>query len=288
MASFEPVEPKVRFPDVERRILAFWNEADVFAESMRRREGAPRWTFYEGPPTANGRPGIHHVEARTFKDVFPRFRTMLGYQVPRKAGWDCHGLPVELEVEKEIGTKGKRDIEAFGIAEFNRLCRASVTRYVDDWERMTERARRVDGPVGRLLDDVHALRRERVVVAEVAARARPAVRGGQGHPVLPAMRHRAVGPRGRAGLPRHRGPERCSSSCRSPSPTDPDLVDARIAVWTTTPWTLLANLGLAVAPDAPLRARGARGRAHRDRGAAAGGRPRRRMAAREDDSTEPA
>jgi len=136
---FEPVDPKVDFPALEREILAFWKEARVFERSLEIRAGAPEWVFYEGPPTANGRPGIHHAESRTFKDLYPRYRTMTGHHVLRKAGWDCHGLPVEIEVEKEIGTKTKRDIETFGIAEFNRRCRESVTRYVGDWERMTER-----------------------------------------------------------------------------------------------------------------------------------------------------
>ena len=139
MQRFEPVDPKVNFPELERRILEFWSEHDVFARSIELRKDDPLWVFYEGPPTANGTPGIHHVEARVFKDVYPRFKTMTGHFVPRKGGWDCHGLPVELEVEKEIGTTGKRDIEAFGIAEFNRLCRESVTRYVDEFERLTER-----------------------------------------------------------------------------------------------------------------------------------------------------
>src|SRR5947199_131572 len=139
MATFEPADPKVDFPALEQRILEFWKREGIFEKSLKQREGAPLWTFYEGPPTANGRPGIHHVESRTFKDVYPRFRTMTGHYVPRKAGWDCHGLPVELEVEKQIGTKTKRDIEAFGIAEFNQLCRESVTRYVGEWERLTER-----------------------------------------------------------------------------------------------------------------------------------------------------
>jgi isoleucyl-tRNA synthetase len=113
---FEPVDPKVSFPHLEERILAFWKQADVFHRSLAAREGAPRWVFYEGPPTANAQPGIHHVEPRTFKDVFPRFKTMTGHYVERKGGWDCHGLPVEIEVEKEIGTTGKKDIEAFGVA----------------------------------------------------------------------------------------------------------------------------------------------------------------------------
>ena len=136
---FEPVDPKVSFPHLEERILAFWKQADVFHRSLVAREGAPRWVFYEGPPTANAQPGIHHVEPRTFKDVFPRFKTMTGHYVERKGGWDCHGLPVEIEVEKEIGTTGKKDIEAFGVAEFNRLCRESVQRYVGAFEGLTER-----------------------------------------------------------------------------------------------------------------------------------------------------
>ena len=120
-------------------MLERWRERDVFRESIRRREGAPPFTFYEGPPTANGRPGSHHVLARVFKDVFPRFKTMRGHQVDRKGGWDCHGLPVELEVERELGFKSKDDIEAFGIAEFNARCRESVLRYIDEWNQLTER-----------------------------------------------------------------------------------------------------------------------------------------------------
>src|ERR1700738_2316397 len=100
---------------------------------VRGREGAPEWVFYEGPPTANGRPGLHHVWARSFKDLYPRFHTMRGKYVARKGGWDCHGLPVELEVERELGFNGKPDIEEYGIAKFNQRCRASVHRYVEDW-----------------------------------------------------------------------------------------------------------------------------------------------------------
>jgi len=139
MQRFEQVSQKISFPELERSVLGFWSEHDVFARSIALRKDDQLWVFYEGPPTANGTPGIHHVEARVFKDVYPRFKTMTGHLVPRKGGWDCHGLPVELEVEKEIGTTGKRDIEAFGIAEFNRLCRESVTRYVGEFERLTDR-----------------------------------------------------------------------------------------------------------------------------------------------------
>ena len=128
--SYQPVDPKVDFPQLEREVLEFWKDQAIFEKSLELREGSPRWIFYEGPPTANGRPGIHHVEARAFKDLYPRYKTMTGHFVARKAGWDCHGLPVEVEVEREIGTRTKRDIERFGIAEFIRRCRESVTRYV--------------------------------------------------------------------------------------------------------------------------------------------------------------
>ena len=139
MQRFEPVDPKVNFPELERRILEFWREADVFARSIELRKDGPALGLLRRPPDRERQPGIHHVEARVFKDVYPRFKTMTGHFVPRKGGWDCHGLPVELEVEKEIGTTGKRDIEAFGIAEFNQLCRESVGRYVEEFERLTER-----------------------------------------------------------------------------------------------------------------------------------------------------
>ncbi|MBC7292784.1 MAG: class I tRNA ligase family protein, partial [Thermoleophilia bacterium] len=136
---FRPVDPGQSFPALEERILNWWKERSIFAKSLELREGCPEWVFYEGPPTANGKPGVHHVLARVFKDIFPRYKTMRGYYVGRKAGWDCHGLPVELEIEKQLGIEHKEQIEEFGVAEFNRLCRESVTAYVDDWNRLTER-----------------------------------------------------------------------------------------------------------------------------------------------------
>ena len=139
MTNWPAPEPRPSFPRIEQDMLDRWRELDVFARSLQQRADAPLWNFYEGPPTANGLPGTHHVESRTFKDVFPRYRTMKGNRVPRKGGWDCHGLPVEIEIEKELGLDSKADIEAFGIEEFNRRCRESVTRYVDAWEKLTER-----------------------------------------------------------------------------------------------------------------------------------------------------
>jgi isoleucyl-tRNA synthetase len=136
---FTPVGSKVSFPQIEERILALWRDSHTFEKSVTSREGRPRFAFYEGPPTANGRPGIHHVLARVFKDVILRYRTMRGYHVPRKGGWDTHGLPVELEIERELGIASKPEIEAYGVAAFNAKCKESVFRYVQDWEAMTER-----------------------------------------------------------------------------------------------------------------------------------------------------
>jgi len=128
-----------KLPEVEEKVLKFWKENQIFEKSLKIREGAKPYNFFEGPPTANGKPGIHHLEGRAFKDVMPRYKTMRGYFVPRKAGWDTHGLPVEIEIEKELGFKGKQDIEKFGIAEFNEKAKASVWKYKDEWERLTDR-----------------------------------------------------------------------------------------------------------------------------------------------------
>ena len=136
---FKPVSNRVSFPDLDANVLQQWKEKDVFRRTESERPDAPLFMMYEGPPTANGSPGIHHVLARVFKDVICRYRTMKGYRVPRKGGWDTHGLPVELEVEKELGLKSKRDIEEYGIEEFNKKCRESVFRYVKEWETMTDR-----------------------------------------------------------------------------------------------------------------------------------------------------
>jgi len=156
MPGFQPVDPKQSFPELEERMLARWREEGVFERSLAQREGAPVWSFYEGPPTANGRPGSHHVLARVFKDVYPRYKTMCGFRVPRKAGWDCHGLPVELEVEKQLGISSKQEIEEFGIAEFNQRCRESVFEYVEEWNKLTERIAfwiDLDNPYVTLEDD---------------------------------------------------------------------------------------------------------------------------------------
>jgi isoleucyl-tRNA synthetase len=127
------------FPQREQEVLAFWENNKVFEQTLKKKAPKGPFVFFEGPPTANGKPGIHHVESRAFKDCIPRFRTMQGYHVERKAGWDTHGLPVELEVEKQLGFKSKSQIEEFGIAEFNKRCRESVWTYLTDWREFTRR-----------------------------------------------------------------------------------------------------------------------------------------------------
>ncbi|HUH81881.1 MAG TPA: class I tRNA ligase family protein, partial [Solirubrobacteraceae bacterium] len=134
------VDPQQQLPALELEILERWRARDVFAESLRRRAGAERWVFYEGPPTANGPPGTHHVLSRVFKDIYPRFQTMRGRYVERKGGWDCHGLPVEIAVEQKLGITSKAQIEQeVGIERFNAECRASVFEFLEDWNRLTER-----------------------------------------------------------------------------------------------------------------------------------------------------
>ncbi len=263
MARFEPVDPKVSFPELERGILEFWKEADVFARSLAQRADAPRWVFYEGPPTANGRPGVHHVEARTFKDIYPRFKTMTGHHVPRKGGWDCHGLPVELEVEKEIGTTGKRDIEAFGVAEFNRRCRESVTRYIDDWAKLSER-------IGMWIDLDDAYWTMNTAYIESVWWSLKALHG-RGL-LQESDKVTAYCPRCGTALSDaevamgYETVEDPSVFLRLPLievPSDTSLVGASLVVWTTTPWTLPSNEGAAVAPQAEYvvveRERGALG-----------------------------
>ena len=137
---FRPVSADIDFVAVEEAELTRWETHDVFQRTMTERAGGPTWVFYEGPPTANGKPGLHHVWARIYKDLLCRFQTMRGYHVPRRAGWDTHGLPVEVQVEKSLGISGKKAIEEqVGIEEFTRLCRESVHLYVGEFEKLTRR-----------------------------------------------------------------------------------------------------------------------------------------------------
>ncbi|MFL5821315.1 MAG: isoleucine--tRNA ligase [Solirubrobacteraceae bacterium] len=243
-----PIAQRPSFPQLEEEVLDRWRERDVFHESVRRREGAPDWVFYEGPPTANGRPGSHHVLSRVFKDIYPRYRTMRGFRVERKGGWDCHGLPVEIEVEKRLGITEKDEIERYGIAEFNARCRESVFEFVEDWNRLTERIGFwIDlGDAYRTLDPGYiesvwwALRQiwDRGLLSEGYKVVPYCPRCGttlSSHEVALGY-HDVVDPSVYVRLP--------VLEARPPLQDGDELV-----VWTTTPWTLVSNAAVAVDPD---------------------------------------
>ena len=136
---FKPVSSKLNVTSMEEAVMKFWKQREIFKKTGEQRAGAPEYVFYEGPPTANGKPGVHHVLARAFKDMFPRYKIMRGYHVSRRGGWDTHGLPVEIEVEKQLGFNNKQQIEEYGIDKFNELCKKSVFTYIQDWEKLTDR-----------------------------------------------------------------------------------------------------------------------------------------------------
>ena len=136
---YRAVDAQIDLAAMDHEIIDLWRTKKTFERTLEATKDGEPWTFFEGPPTANGHPGTHHIEARVFKDIFPRFKTMQGYRVDRKAGWDCHGLPVELAVEKELGIDNKSQIEAFGVEKFNAMCRESVSRHVDEFAELTTR-----------------------------------------------------------------------------------------------------------------------------------------------------
>jgi isoleucyl-tRNA synthetase len=245
LPNYQLLPPERSANDVELELLARWEEENLFRRTMEAREGAPNFVFFEGPPTANGKPGIHHVFARTIKDLFCRHRAMKGYRVLRKAGWDTHGLPVEIEVEKQLGISGKQQIEALGVAEFNRLCRESVFRYRTDWEKLSARMAYwldYDHPYVTYTNDYV----ESVWWSLKTLYDRDLL--FRGHKVLPYC-------------------TRCGTALSSHELTQPgayqDVEDPsvyialeldggtgqRILVWTTTPWTLVSNAALAVHPE---------------------------------------
>jgi len=255
MTRYQTLPPDRPADELERELLARWEEEDLFGRTLEARAGAPAFVFFEGPPTANGKPGIHHVFARTIKDLFCRHRAMKGFRVARKAGWDTHGLPVEIEVEKQLGISGKQQIEALGVAEFNRLCRESVFRYRADWEKLSAR-------IGYWLDYEHPYVTYTNDYVESVWWS------------LKTLYDKALLYRGHKILPYC---SRCGTALSSHEVAlgyqldeDPsvyvalDLVDEgaggrdpslhprvgrRILVWTTTPWTLVSNTALAVRPD---------------------------------------
>ena len=247
---YRPVPAQVDLPALEHEVLEMWEREGVFAASVAQSQGRPPWVFYEGPPTANGTPGTHHVEARVFKDVFPRYRTMKGFHVPRQAGWDCHGLPVELFVEKELGFTGKQDIEAYGVAEFNARCRESVLRHVDEFTEMTTRMGYwVDTDSAYWTMDPNYIQSVWWSLKQIFDKGLLV----QDHRVAPYC------PRCGTGLSDHelaQGYETVidpSVYVRFPV-TDTNFLrsypGAAFLVWTTTPWTLVSNTAVAVKPTA--------------------------------------
>jgi len=237
---------QIDLPAVEVEILDFWTQNQIFEKSVENRNGAKRWSFYEGPPTANGKPGTHHIEARVFKDLFPRFQTMKGKQVIRKAGWDCHGLPVEIAVEKELGFSGKSDIEKYGVAAFNEKCRESVQRHVGEFTEMTKR-------MGFWVDfDEAYWTMSPKYIESVWWSLQQIWNKGllvQDHRVAPYC------PRCGTGLSDHELAQGYET-IQDPSvfvkfkATSGKLaeLDASLLVWTTTPWTLVSNTAVAVNP----------------------------------------
>ncbi|GGL99053.1 MULTISPECIES: isoleucine--tRNA ligase [Micromonospora] len=243
---YRSVPTQVALPALDHEVLDFWQANSVFERSLEQSEGRPEWVFYEGPPTANGMPGTHHIEARVFKDVFPRYRTMKGFHVARKAGWDCHGLPVELAVERELGFAGKQDIEKFGIAEFNARCRESVTRHTDAFAQLTER-------MGYWVDMADAYRTmDPQYIESVWWSLKQIFDKGL---LVEDFRVAPWCPRDETGLSDHelaQGYETVvdpSVYVRFPLTSGPLADRASLLVWTTTPWTLPSNVAVAVHPD---------------------------------------
>lgn len=228
---------------IEEEILRFWDAEDIFQASLRRRADAPPFIFHEGPPTANGKPGIHHVISRTIKDLVCRYKTMKGFRVDRKGGWDTHGLPVEIEVEKKLGLVSKTGVLEYGVAEFNQRCRESVFTYKEDWDRLTRR-------IGYWLDleNAYVTLTNDYIESVWWILAQFFKRGllYQGHKIMPYC------PRCGTGLSSHEVAQGYQE-VRDPSVTitmplrdDPETA---FLIWTTTPWTLISNAALAVGRD---------------------------------------
>ena len=247
-----PVDARQELPELELEVLERWRERNVFAESLRRREGANEWVFYEGPPTANGRPGSHHVLSRVFKDIYPRYKTMRGYRVERKGGWDCHGLPVEIAVEQKLGISSKSEIEdpekGIGIERFNEECRKSVFEYLEEWDRLTER-------IGFWVDLEHAYRTlDEGYIESVWWALAEIDRKGllyEGNKVVPYC------PRCGTALSSHEVALGYKDVV-DPSvyvrltvngPGGPLKDGDSLLIWTTTPWTLPGNVAVAAGPD---------------------------------------
>ncbi|MCJ7625477.1 MAG: isoleucine--tRNA ligase, partial [Anaerolineaceae bacterium] len=240
---FKPVSSKLNVNAMELSILDFWKKENIFQTSIKNREGNPEFVFYEGPPTANGMPGVHHVLARAFKDIFPRYKTMQGFHVTRRGGWDTHGLPVEIEVERKLGFTNKQQIEDYGIAEFNHLCRESAFSNIQEWEKLTERiAYWVD------FDTAYVTYKNSYIesVWYILDNLWDKDLLYQGFKVVPYC------PRCGTPLSDHevalgyKDATDPSVFVRMPLVDDPST---SLLVWTTTPWTLPGNVAVAVHPD---------------------------------------
>jgi isoleucyl-tRNA synthetase len=254
---FDPVNQNVNVTELEEKVLLVWKENNIFRASVEKPAPNGNYIFYEGPPTANGRPGIHHVSARAIKDLYPRYKTMCGYHVLRRGGWDTHGLPVEVEIEREIGSTGKQDVERFGIAQFNKLCRDSVFRYIRDWNELTERIGFwVD------LDNAYITFRndyietcwwlmksfwDRNLLYEDYKTTMHCPRCNTSladHEVAQGMKEDVDDPSVWPKFPAH------SEQLKAAGILDPqETRPVYFLAWTTTPWTLGANTGLAVRSD---------------------------------------
>ena len=241
---FNELRKDFSFPELEKQILDFWKTEEIFRRSHAMREGAPEFVFYEGPPTANGKPGIHHVISRTVKDIVCRYKQMCGYRVDRKAGWDTHGLPVEIEVEKNLKLDSKAEIEKFGVAEFNKACKASVFRYVKEWDELTIR-------MGYWLDlDNPYVTCDNSYIESVWYILSDFFKRGliyKGYKILPFC------PRCETGLSSHevaQGYREVADPSIYVKVKSADEDNLYYLIWTTTPWTLISNVALAVQPDA--------------------------------------
>jgi isoleucyl-tRNA synthetase len=240
---FKSVNPKLNAPLMEESILKQWKKLDIFKKTIEQRKGGPEYVFYEGPPTANGRPGVHHVLARVFKDMFPRYKIMRGYHVSRRGGWDTHGLPVEIAVEKQLGFNNKQQIEEYGINKFNELCRKSVFAYIQDWEKLTDRiAFWVD------LEDAYVTYTNEYMesVWWILKNFWDKDLLFKGYKIVPYC------PRCGTPLSDH------EVALGYDDAVDPsvfirlplmDKSDTSLLIWTTTPWTLPANVAVAAHPD---------------------------------------
>ncbi|MEM7134558.1 MAG: isoleucine--tRNA ligase [Chloroflexota bacterium] len=242
--QFNDVSSSVSYPKMEEEILGLWREKDVLRRTVEERKGGPKYVFFEGPPTANGRPGIHHVLARAFKDIFPRYKIMQGHYCVRKGGWDTHGLPVEIEVEKQLGISGKEQIEKVGLEKFNQLCKESVFTYVDEWEKMTERmAFWVD------LDDAYVTMKSDYIESGwwILKQFWEKDLLYQGYKVVPYC------PSCGTPLSSHELSLGYKEGTKDPSVfvkfKVKDAANEYLLAWTTTPWTLPGNVALAVGKE---------------------------------------